>query len=76
MTMSRVDKLRAVADVHESWVLGNQARVSEGFDASGRKDDSDYNLHHVDIDADGAAEDAFAAALRGLFGASRGRGRR
>lgn len=63
--MTRQDKLRQLADAHGSWVSANLTAVADRFEPRDAK--SDYNQHNVDIDADGEAEDAFAAVVAGIF---------
>ncbi len=46
---ARVAQLDALADLHAAWVDG--AADGAGFSPEGRKAGSDYNLHHVDLDA-------------------------
>lgn len=52
-------RLIALGELHDRWVRENAASTSAHFDPSGRKTGSDYNQHHVDLDADGAAQDDF-----------------
>lgn len=58
--------MRAVADAHDGWVAGN---LDAPFDPAGRPDDSVYNQHYVDLDADGAAQDAYADQVAAVMGA-------
>ncbi len=60
----------ALYEAHTGWAL---AQVAAGVDSSvpaGRLSPSDYNQHVPDLEASGAAEDAFAAraaaAIMGL----------
>lgn len=74
MTVSRSEKLRAVADAHASWVNRHLGPVSSQFDPARFGQGSEYQLHHVDVDADGAAEDEFAAEVERLLSASPAKG--
>jgi len=67
VTTTRQERLEALANLHSEWVGKNLAKASKVFDPSGRKKGSDYNQHHVDLDADGEAQDAFADAAMALF---------
>lgn len=62
---TREDLLRRVAEAHDAWVDEELPKVGDLFSPSGRKKGSDYNLHYADLEADGAAEDAFAEAVGG-----------
>src|SRR5688572_7073446 len=59
MSAERRQKLIALGELHDRWVADNLASAGKAFDPSGRKDGSDYNQHHIDVDADGAAQDEF-----------------
>ena len=61
--MKRKQRLRALAAHHAKWVTSNLDEAGKAFDPTGRRMGSDYNQHHIDVDADGAAEDEFAAFL-------------
>lgn len=61
----RVARLTALTDLHDQWVAANAD--SAGFDPKGRPKKSDYNIHHVDLDADPTAAAEFAAAAAKLF---------
>jgi hypothetical protein len=64
-TSTRRQKLRALSEAHDSWVQRHLADVADVFEPrSGR---SDYNLHNVDLDADGQAEDELAGELAEIF---------
>lgn len=69
MTDERRRKLIALGEFHDRWVDDNIADASVRFDPSAHEEFRDYNLHHVDLDADGAAQDEFGrqamAILRG-----------
>jgi hypothetical protein len=56
----RVDRLNALAKLHDEWVAANAEAA--GFDPEGRPKRSDYNIHHVDLDAPGPALDALQAS--------------
>lgn len=60
---TRAEKLRAVRVAHGAWVAGNLAAVP--FVPSGG---SVFNQHYVDLDAGGAAQDEFAAAVATILG--------
>lgn len=53
------EKLDSLGGWHDEWVAAELPAASEVFDAAGRLDGTDYPQHHVDIDADGAAQDRF-----------------
>jgi hypothetical protein len=57
--MTRDERLRALADLHKRWVADNLAAAAECFAPQGRKAGSDYNQHHVDLDAPVEAQDEF-----------------
>jgi hypothetical protein len=59
MSPHRRQKLVALGELHNQWVTANLESAAKDFDPSGRKDGSDYNLHHVDLDADSEAQDRF-----------------
>lgn len=61
----RVARLSALTDLHDRWVAANAD--SAGFDPKGRPEKSDYNIHHVDLDADPTAAAEFAAAASKIF---------
>jgi len=65
MNPDRRRRLIALADWHQEWVEANLARASAEFDSRGRKPGSDYNQHHVDVDAD---DDEFHAEARRILG--------
>lgn len=61
----QVAHLDALAALHVEWTAANADTA--GFDPKGRKPGGDYNVHHVDLDADQAALDDYhrrVAALR------------
>lgn len=68
MHPERRRRLVALGDLHREWSAKHQQRTTAAFDASDRPDESDYNLHHVDVDASGAAEDEFHAQARRIMG--------
>lgn len=59
MDPERRRRLLALSDWHREWSARNQAAASQAFQP--RAAASDYNVHHVDVDASGAAEDEFHA---------------
>lgn len=67
--VTRAERLRALGELHDRWVADNLAAASECFAPQGRKAGSDYNQHHVDLDAPVEAQDEFdrqaMAILRG-----------
>jgi len=65
--MTRAERLKALAKVHDEWVGRNLQSASAGFDSTGRVPESDYNLHHVDVDASGVAQDDFHQQASRLF---------
>jgi hypothetical protein len=54
-------RLTAVAEAHHQWTLEQLPRTDVPFRP--RDENSDYNLHHLDVEADGAAEDDLQAAV-------------
>lgn len=66
-TSTRRRKLRALAEAHDAWVQRHLTDVAAEF--TPREDGSDYNIHNVDVDADGAAEDELAAVAAEIFNA-------
>ena len=63
--MTRAEKLRELARVHDEWV-GDHLEDAP-FHPEGRPEGSDYNQHHVDVDAGGAAEDDFTQRTAHIF---------
>lgn len=61
----RIDHLNALASLHDSWVAANAGAA--GFDPEGRPATSDYNIHHVDLDATPKAAADFATKASPLF---------
>jgi molybdopterin-guanine dinucleotide biosynthesis protein len=55
-------RLAAIAAAHHEWALQQLQRDDVPFRPRGN--DSDYNLHHLDIEADGQAEDDLQAAVQ------------
>jgi hypothetical protein len=53
-------RLAAIAAAHHEWTLGQLDRTGVPFHP---REDSDYNLHYLDIEADGQAEDDLQAAV-------------
>lgn len=68
--LTRAERLRQVRELNDRWVTANLASASALFDSSDRDDGSDYSIHHVEVDADGAAQDEFFAAAMRLFPSS------
>lgn len=64
--MTRAEQLLALHEARNEWVKKVLA-TNPPFNPEGRKDGSDYNLHHVDLEADGEAEDEFAAIAARIF---------
>ncbi len=62
---ARVAILDKLADLHTTWVEG--AADDAGFEPVGRKRGSDYNVHHVTLDATPEAMDQFHADAAKLF---------
>lgn len=54
---ARVAELNALADLHAEWTAEHAGGAA--FNPKGRKPGSDYNVHHVDLEADQAAMDDF-----------------
>lgn len=65
--LTRREKLSAINRMHTEWVRANLAEGSKAFDPSGRKTGSDYNQHHVEIDAGGQAQDRFEQDARSIL---------
>lgn len=59
MNEERRRRLIALGELHDRWVADNLAAASDRFDPSSRPEGSDYNQHHVDVDAPGEALDRF-----------------
>jgi hypothetical protein len=57
MTEDRQARLARVAEAHDQWVDENLE--SAPFNPETRPDSEDYNLWHVDMDADPEAQAAF-----------------
>lgn len=57
-TLSRAERQRIIYNAHTYWALANAEGVASEFEPRG--DDSDYNVHNVDMDASGEMEDGFA----------------
>lgn len=66
-TISRADRQRIIWNVHTLWALANADAVSDEFEPRG--EDSDYNVHNVDIDADGEMEDQLAELVEAALAA-------
>jgi hypothetical protein len=62
----RARRLRELAEWHDEWVSKWADRA--GFRPEGRKPDSDYNLHHVDLDAPAEAQEEFYRRAREIMG--------
>jgi hypothetical protein len=64
---ARVRKLRALGDFHAEWTA--QHADEAGFHPTEHpKPGSDYNVHHVDLDAPAAAETEFHDRARQIMG--------
>lgn len=69
MTMTRIEKLKALSELHDDWFEENEAAASKHFNPDGYPaEKSDYNQHNVDLDADAAAQDDFARRANEIFG--------
>lgn len=67
--MTRREKLAALAAVHDEWQVRSFRGAYIHFDPSrANVPDSDYNQHHVDIDASAAAQDDFHQRAAHIFG--------
>lgn len=67
--MNRQEKLRALRQAHDDWT----ARHAEDAGTRFRPQDhprpgSDYNQHNVTVDADGVAQDEWAATAARILG--------
>jgi hypothetical protein len=58
-----VDRLRRVADIHGEWERANLA----GAAFNPRGPESDYNQHHLDVDASAAVEQRFRDQINGVL---------
>lgn len=67
MDPERRRRLVALGQLHDQWSREQEAAAAAAFDSSARPAGSDYNQHHVDVDAAGAAEDAFHARARRIM---------
>jgi hypothetical protein len=56
----------ALAAWHDRWSA--QHTESAPFTAEGHPAGSDYNQHHIDVEADGEAEDQFHRRARRIMG--------
>lgn len=64
---TRIRRLRELGEWHDEWAATHGA--SAGFHPDQHpKPGSDYNQHHVDLDATPEAEDAFHARARQIMG--------
>ncbi len=61
----RQRRLDQLAGLHAGFVRANADTA--GFNPEGRRTGGDYNVHHVDIDADPAALDAFHRRAAAIF---------
>ena len=64
---TRADRLRQVRELNDQWIAEHLDAASAAFAPAGRKAGSDYNLHHVELDADGAAQDEFVTAALAIL---------
>lgn len=76
MDPERRRRLVALGEWHRRWAAGADADATAEFRPEGRRDGSDYNEHHVDVDADPALEDVFHAGARHIMGLDPTTGRR
>lgn len=60
----------ALNAAHTAWALGQVAAGVDGPAPTGSPDPTDYNQHVPDLEASGAAEDAFHARARQIMGLS------
>jgi len=65
--LKRRERLAQLAQLHDEWVDDNLESAGADFDSSGRVADSDYNQHHVDVDASGEAQDDFHQQAAQIF---------
>ncbi|MEV6798532.1 hypothetical protein AB0M91_09310 [Micromonospora rifamycinica] len=68
MDPERRRRLVALGDLQREWADKHQGAAAAAFDPSGRPAGSDYNQHHVDVDAPAAAEDEFHTKARKIMG--------
>jgi hypothetical protein len=61
VTESRQEFLARVAEAHDAWVAQHGDSVE--FDPNSRPDSGDYNMWHVDMDADEDAQAEFMDAV-------------
>lgn len=64
------ERSRALNAAHTAWALGQVAAGVDGPTPADRpnRDESDYNQHVPDLEASGAAEDAFHERARAIMG--------
>lgn len=62
------DQQTAIRELHTQWVREQVAAGVDGPVPPGRKSPSDYNLHVPDLEADGAAMDAYHNQVREILG--------
>lgn len=66
---NRAQRLRELRLAHDAWVEDHEQGASARFRPERHpKPGSDYNLHHVTYDADGAAQDEYAATAARILG--------
>jgi len=61
----RIERLAALASLHDQWVA--DTAETAGFDPAGRPKKSDYNIHHVDLEATPEAGDDFTRKASKIF---------
>ncbi|WP_091453193.1 hypothetical protein [Micromonospora inyonensis] len=66
MDPERRRRLVALGDWHREWA--DKQDTAAAFDPSGRPPGSDYNQHHVDVDATGPAQDEYHTKARKIMG--------
>jgi hypothetical protein len=66
MNPERRRRLVALGKLHQEWSADTEGSAAAAFTPRGP--DSDYNQHHVDVDAPPAAEDEFHARARRIMG--------
>ncbi|MFG3709205.1 hypothetical protein ACGF7U_31365 [Micromonospora sp. NPDC047670] len=69
MDPERRRRLVALGDLHREWA--DRHEKSTPFDPDNRPQDSDYNQHHVDVDADAAATEEFVRRADRIMGVDR-----
>lgn len=65
---SIIERSRALNAWHTRWALEQIAKGVDGPAPEGSPTPTDYNQHYPDMEADGAAEDAYDRRAREIMG--------